>query len=247
MAYTIREPEAALADFVERFWTLQNDSGNDKEQVTIPDGRIDIIFSCSPNEPYLIGLIGIETAPSSHIFPAGSLMCGVSFKLSAVEYLPDINISGLVNQIQILPEDFWGITETDLSDFEIFCQKLSERIKSMMVPDIDKRKKQLFELVYSTKGSMSIKDLSEKISWSSRQINRYFNQQFGISLKLFCSILRFRASFPHIKEGRLYPELNFADQAHFIREVKKLSGVTPKELFKNQNDRFVQFSTLTDE
>jgi AraC-like DNA-binding protein len=92
---------------------------------------------------------------------------------------------------------------------------------------------------------MTVKELSENVYWSSRQINRYFNDKFGISLKKFCTILRFKASFQHIKEGKLFPEQNFADQAHFIREVKKLTGFTPKELCKNQNDRFVQFSTLT--
>jgi AraC-like DNA-binding protein len=92
---------------------------------------------------------------------------------------------------------------------------------------------------------MTVTELSEKVSWSSRQINRYFNQQFGLSLKAYCGILRFRASFPNIKEGKLFPEQNFSDQSHFIKEVRKLAGVSPKELMKNKNDRFIQFSALT--
>jgi AraC-like DNA-binding protein len=95
---------------------------------------------------------------------------------------------------------------------------------------IDARKQKLFELIYDSAGSMTVKELSEKVYWTSRQINRYFNQQFGISLKAYCNILRFRASFGHIKEGRLFPEQNFSDQAHFIKEVRKLSGVAPREL-----------------
>ena len=46
------------------------------------------------------------------------------------------------------------------------------------------------------------------------------------------------------EEGKLFPEQNFCDQAHFTRAVKKLAGVVPKELAKNKNDRFVQFSSL---
>ncbi|MCH5686581.1 AraC family transcriptional regulator [Niabella sp. W65] len=98
--------------------------------------------------------------------------------------------------------------------------------------------------MYSTKGDISVKALSEKVYWSSRQINRYFNDRFGLSVKNYCSILRFRASFEHIKEGKLFPQQNFADQSHFIREVKKRSGVSPKELKRNQNGRFIQFSAL---
>jgi len=106
---------------------------------------------------------------------------------------------------------------------------------------IDERKRNLFELIFTTNGEISVKELSERIFWSERQINRYFNQQFGLSLKTYCNILRFQASLLHIKQGELYPQLNFADQSHFIKEIKKLSGVSPKELHKNENDRFLQF------
>ncbi len=113
-----------------------------------------------------------------------------------------------------------------------------------MPKEIDERKRKLFELIYASNGSISVQELSEKVYWSARQINRYFNQQFGVSLKTFCSILRFRASFQHIKDGILFPQQNYADQSHFIKEAKKLSGVSPKELHKNKNDRFIQFSVL---
>ena len=102
----------------------------------------------------------------------------------------------------------------------------------------------MFDFIYSSNGEITVKELSEKVFWSSRQINRYFNQQFGLSLKTYCNILRFRSSFEHIKQGKLFPQQNFADQSHFIKEIKRLAGVLPKELRKNENDRFIQFSTL---
>lgn len=83
-------------------------------------------------------------------------------------------------------------------------------------------------LVYASKGEMSVKELSEKVGWSSRQINRYFTKQLGLSLKAYSTILRFRASLEHIAQGQLFPELNYTDQNHFIKEVKKFSGVAPK-------------------
>ena len=97
-------------------------------------------------------------------------------------------------------------------------------------------------MLFATGGEISVKELSEKIFWSSRQINRYFNEQFGVSLKTYCKIIRFRASLQDIKDGKLFPQHNFTDQSHFIKDIKKLSGVSPKELHKNKNDRFLQFS-----
>ncbi len=242
--YRIVQPDPLLSDFVERYWMLANLSDSEREIVIIPDGRIDIFFSYSASEPYHITLMGLESEPTQTMLPAHTLIFAINLKLLAAEYLLGMSLSDLVDEAFILPDGFWGITREDLSDFDGFCDKVSAKIKTLLPKETDKRKRKLFELIYGSDGSMTVKALSEEVYWTSRQINRYFNQQFGLSLKAYCNILRFRASFQHIKEGKLFPEQNFTDQAHFIKEVKKLSGVTPKELFKNKNDRFLQFSAL---
>jgi AraC-like DNA-binding protein len=242
--YKIIKPDPSLADYVERFWMLTNRSKNEKEIVAIPDGRIDIFFTYSDTKPFHIALLGLESKPTTTPFPASTVMFGISLKLLAVEYLLDKSISNLLNSFQLLPVNFWDINKEDLSDLNTFSAKASTKMQTLIKEKVDARKKNLFDLIYSSNGSLSVKALSEKVNWSSRQINRYFNQQFGITLKTYCNILRFRASFEHIKEGNLSPQQNFADQAHFIKEVKKLSGVIPKELHKNKDDRFIQLSTL---
>jgi AraC-like DNA-binding protein len=146
-----------------------------------------------------------------------------------------------LNSGKILMNDFWGFHADDLNDFDMFCEKATLKIQSLLPKEIDERKRTLFEFIFATNGEISVKELSEKLFWNERQINQYFNQQFGVSLKAYCNILRFQASLSHIKEGKLFPQLDYYDQSHFIKEIKKFSGVSPKELFKNQNDRFLQF------
>lgn len=231
----------ALADFVESFWILENTAATAHEVVVLPNGRFDIMFSYSASEPWQVMQMGLESQPEQNAIPPKSVMFAVSFKLLAIEYLLDIKLASIVDFGQALPDDFWGITQNDLADFEALCEKLSAKMLSLIKPGIDGRKQQLFELIYASKGALSVKELSEKVFWNSRQINRYFNEHFGISLKAYCNIVRFEESLPHIKEGKLFPELNFTDQNHFIKEVKRLSGVVPKELFKNKNDRFLLF------
>jgi len=244
LEYKIAKPALFLSDFVESFWMVANLSEGDKPIVILPDGRFDIIFSFSPQEPYHATLTGLGTQPEQNFLPAKIVMFAVSFKLLAIEYLLDFPIADLLDSATRLPDDFWGITARDLDDFDSFCKKISAKMKGLIKSKFDSRKQKLFELIYSSQGSLSVKELSEQVYWSSRQINRYFNQQFGISLKAYCNILRFRASLQQIKEGKLFPEQNFTDQAHFIKEIKKYSGVIPKELRKNKNDRFILFSTL---
>lgn len=242
--FKLIKPDKSFADFVESFWMLENQSDSEKEVVILPDGRIDLFFSQSATEPFHVTLSGIETHADKAMLAPKTRMFAISFKLLATEYILDQPVSGLLNYAKHLPAGFWDFDVSDLQDFDLFCEKASRRIQSLLPDSIDNRKRQLFELIYTSNGAMTVKELSEKVAWSSRQINRYFNQQFGISLKVYCNILRFRASFHHIKEGKLFPEQNFADQSHFIKEVKKLAGVLPKELKQNQDDRFIQFSTL---
>jgi AraC-like DNA-binding protein len=238
------DPAPALADFVESFWMIHNHSDTAREIVVLPDGRFDIIFTMAVNVPFHAVLRGLDTKPDQTVIPPGVTLFAVSFKLPAIEYLLDVKMASLLNDGYPLPAGFWNITRNDLEDFDAFCDKVSAQMLPLIKPGIDSRKKKLFDLIYGSNGSLTVKALSEKAYWSSRQINRYFNQQFGLSLKAYCNILRFRAALQQIREGKLFPEENFADQTHFIKEIKKFSGVAPKELSQNRNGRFILLSAL---
>lgn len=240
LEYNLIKPDKALADFVYCFSSLRNLS-NFQEGVIIPNGKIDLLFCKTTDNHFQIMLMGLETKPKPIPKTTIESFFAISFNPLALEYIFHESIAQFVNSGKELPNDFWGFNIGDLDNFEVFSHKASQQLHSLLPKEIDSRKRKLFELIFATDGEMSIKELSEKVSWSERQINRYFNQQLGISLKTYCIILRFQASLPHIKEGKLSPQLNFTDQSHFIKEIKKLSGVSPKELFKNQNDRFLQF------
>jgi AraC-like DNA-binding protein len=230
---------------VESFWMLANDSHNEHQIVILPDGRFDIIFSLTGRKKFQAALKGLDTLPEQRTIPPKSIFFAVSFKLLAIEYLLEEKVDSMLNEGVRLPTGFWGIAKNDLMDFNAFCEKVAAKISSLIQPNIDSRKQQLFDLIYSSQGTLSVKELSEKVFWSSRQINRYFNKTFWISLKAYCNIFRFKSSLCDIKNGELFPTLDFTDQAHFIKEVKKMSGVTPKELSKNKNDRFILLSSLS--
>lgn len=238
------EPDQSIADYVENLGTFHNRSDEVKEVVIIPDGRVDLFFMQSSSVSFQVILVGLETYPEQRLIPPQTKAFVVSFKPIAVEYILHTAIADILNTAKPLPEDFWNFKADDLQDFELCCSKATHKIQELIPQKKDERKHQLFELVYASKGEMSVKELSEKVGWSSRQINRYFSKQLGLSLKAYSTILRFRASLEHIAQGQLFPELNYTDQNHFIKEVKKFSGVAPKELSKNKNDRFILLSVL---
>ncbi|RYD80716.1 MAG: AraC family transcriptional regulator [Sphingobacteriales bacterium] len=237
--YQLLKPDKSLIDYVYCFSSLNNIS-TINEAVIIPNGKIDLILSRNADNRLTIALLGLETKPK-HAKVDVTNFFSVSFNPLAIEYVFGFSIAEILNTAKILPDDLWGFSVDDLNDFSSFCNKASIQISSLLPKEIDERKRKLFEMIMAANGEISVKELSEKICWTERQINRYFKGQFGLSLKAYCNILRFQASLQHINEGKLYPQLNFTDQSHFIKEIKKLSGVSPKELFKNENDRFLQF------
>jgi len=246
LKYKSIKPNKNLSDFVDSFWCMENKSNQNLETIGLPDGRIDLSLIKTAETPFQIRLLGLGTQQyEKGKIPANSLTFVISFKLPAIEYVFHESITAILNSGKLLEDNFWGFSENDLDNFELFCEKASVKINSLLIKEIDNRKQKLFGLIYKTNGDMTVKELSEQSNWSSRQINRYFNQYFGLSLKEYCSILRFRASLEHIAKGKLFPEENFSDQTHFIKEIKKISGSLPKELFQNKNDRFILLSALS--
>ncbi len=239
LEFQLIQPDNLLVDFVYCFSSLQNFSDMDKG-IIFPNGKIDLIFSITAANELSIALIGLETKPKYAKAGVFSFF-SISFHPLAFEYIFKHSVAELINTAKLLPKDFWSFCPDDLKNFERFCAKATKKINELLPNQIDERKRQLFQLVFASNGEITVKELSEKIFWNPRQINRYFSQQFGLSLKEYCKIIRFQASLEHISEGKLYPQLNFSDQSHFIKEVKHLSGVSPKELYKNENDRFLQF------
>lgn len=96
----------------------------------------------------------------------------------------------------------------------------------------------LKDTIISTLGSIKIQDLSEKTGYSARYINMLFEQYIGLSPKTFERILKFQNAINllnHHQEGHLTQvgmEAGYFDQAHFIREFKKLTAMTPAEYRK---------------
>ncbi len=240
-------PNNLLADFVENIGMFHNQSDKPKEVILMPDGRVDLFFMQSELTPFQILLIGLETVPEQRIIPPHTLAFKVSFRPLGVEYILKTSIADFLNSGKNLPQDFWNIHADDLKDFDTFHTKIVLKLNEFLSVEIDDRKRKLFELIYASNGQIKVQNLSEEIAWSSREINRYFNKQFGLSLNAFCKILRFKASLEHIAKGKLFPELNFTDQTHFIKEIKKFSGVAPSELLKNKNDRFILLSVLKEQ
>lgn len=242
MKYREIKPIGFLSNFVQCFWEYES-TEIEIEHTILPDGFFDLIVEFSNKTIKRIVLTGVWTKPVSIKYPNEIKIFAIRFKLLASEYLFQQELKSILNTNKQLPLDLWNIRNYHSNEFEKFTTEITYCLENSIkhLKEIDNRKLRLFNLAYSSKAK-TVNEISKNVFWSSRQINRYFNNQFGFSLKEFLKIVRFKSSYEHLSNGELYPQNEYFDQAHFIKEVKKYSGTTPKELSKNKNDRFIQLS-----
>ena len=87
-------------------------------------------------------------------------------------------------------------------------------------------------------GNIHISDLSEMSGYSERHINRLFKSAYGAGPKDYCKNIRFQKIISDIindpyKENSDYiANAGYSDQAHFQREFKAYTGITPRTFIK---------------
>lgn len=232
-----------LADIVKCFWLCENLSDGGRQFTIIPDGYFDLTFRFQENNIEKTTLTGLWTNQVEIFIPAKAKIFGIRFKLFAVDKILKYKISPIVNSRIELPHDFWPCSK---DTFELLINESTDFIKSGLLKKekSDLKKQRLFQILYNSNGSVKIEKLSKSANWSGRQMNRYFNDRFGVSLKEYCKVLRCKAAYREIAKGNYFPNNDFFDQPHFIKEIKKHTGETPKSLGINKNDRFLQLTTM---
>nr|WP_205511913.1 AraC family transcriptional regulator [Longitalea arenae] len=232
-----------MTNFIECFWEYET-ADIELEHTIIPDGYFDLIATFEKGILSRVKLTGVWTKPVNVKISKQTKLFAIRFKLLATEYLFQHEIRSILNTSKTLPLHFWNIDKYQTNDFDKFALAITNRLESSIkhLQEIDNRKLKLFELVYN-KPIHTVDELATNVFWSSRQINRYFTSRFGFSLKTFLNVVRCNASYHEIAKGNLFPDNNFFDQSHFIKEIRKHTGTTPRELFKNQNVRFLQLTT----
>lgn len=91
-------------------------------------------------------------------------------------------------------------------------------------------------------GAARIAALAAMLGVSQRQLERLFKNEAGVPPKRLARVMRFQQASrrlydePDVRLADLALELGFTDQAHFNREFRNFSSVTPTEFVSNLFD-----------
>ncbi|MBV7326961.1 helix-turn-helix domain-containing protein [Chloroflexi bacterium TSY] len=106
---------------------------------------------------------------------------------------------------------------------------------------IDNIVKTTIDTLLSTKGSTPINKILKQDLSKRRQLERKFLKQIGISPKQLGRVIRLQTALKMLlnKEAETLTsiayESEYYDQAHFIKDFKEFTGISPKEFLGNKN------------
>jgi AraC-like DNA-binding protein len=218
---TYREiaPTAALASWVECFWTRSVDASVGMTRV-LPDGCADFIFELRGGEAMAVGMMTKPFLFESHE-PAD--LVGVRFRPGRAAAFLRIPLAELTDA-RVTLRDVWR----DAPE-RITIPALEAALLQRLAPDRDPRVDAAVEKII--RGAGRIEEIAREIGISRQHLARQFQHHVGVSPKTFARLMRFRRLLSALPENPDWADVaaqhGYYDQAHLIDEFRELAGETP--------------------
>jgi AraC-like DNA-binding protein len=257
MHYQTFEPDQNLGGFVKCYWTLESPKEERPQRQTIvPDGCMEMIFHYgdlyrqykekgnSIIQPRCF-VIGQLTQPLE-IAPTGETgIFSVRFHPDGFMPFATIPIRDMDNKAVALAElfgkDGQAIAEQVLNAgattdrIRLVEEFLISRLTDSKV--IDRVVQSTVDIILTANGQLSVNELTARLNVNRRQLERKFSAAIGLSPKQLSRVIRLQATLKMLLNNQftsltaLAYEGEYYDQAHFIKDFKELTGLTPKEFY----------------
>ncbi|MBX7043436.1 MAG: helix-turn-helix domain-containing protein [Ignavibacteria bacterium] len=245
VSYREVSPDHRLSTIIYCYWELRT---NERLQHpftyrVVADGCIDIFFQLDkPSENFVMGFCKKYT----------EFRLDNSFQYIGIRFLPttfpslfNIDAKELSNRFErleiVLNETSKFITDnfSSADDLEKIKSKLDTyliNITARANTSLDSRFQNALNIILKNYGVVNVqRDLD--IGLSQRQLRRYFEFYVGDTAKTFSQVVRFqnilnaKPSAESLRRNKIFFDLGYYDQAHFIKEFKNFYGVTPSKAF----------------
>ncbi|MDR3389184.1 MAG: helix-turn-helix domain-containing protein [Rudaea sp.] len=234
-------PSPDLAPYVEHYWTVEWDLPEPQLRETLPYPSAHIIL-----EPGAALLGGVNTAKFSRVLEGRSRVLGVKFRPGGLRPFVAQAVSAFTDRVLPLRDVFGAAAEAldqrvlahadhhaAIAVVESFlrglnpCPDAAVALAASIVGRIaqDRQIRQVEQIVHA-------------FNISTRKLQRLFSDYVGVSPKWTIQRYRLQEAAERMAAARTLEwatiaiELGYADQAHFIRDFKKVIGRSPADYFK---------------
>jgi AraC-like DNA-binding protein len=242
-SYREQLPPPLLGRWVECIWLLQSDSRVSGHRVP-PDGCLDILY----DRNHGLRAIGTMTREQRFDFPNGTRLIGIRFRPGMAGPFLGISPAKLTDESAPL-QDLWDRRgrelQTKLEDARSNQDAMRILLSGLPTPYTAPNPVQrAIEAIAAANGSADLDSMARQANLSGRQFRRRCLEESGLTPKHLCRVLRFRHAcrMAHVAAqsnengvnwSAIALEAEYFDQAHFIRDFRQFTGLTPMAVFSN--------------
>lgn len=244
--YAELPPKTRLQEYIYCYWEFKSVQPLQQpfNHLIVADGCIDIFFEIKkPDNSYVMGFCKKYT--EFHLSDSFHYI-GIRFLPTAFPKIFDVDASELSNKVTDL-KLITKITSNFISNYInlsltfnqvkiLFDNHFIELISKKSF-NFDNRFNNALAIILQNQGVVSIeKELNTGIS--PRQLRRLFEFYVGDTAKTFSKVVRFqnilkaKPSRLSLRENKIFYDVGYYDQSHFIKEFQTFYGVTPSKAFK---------------
>lgn len=227
VCYTEFAPADDLAEVVHCFWELRTVRRlpEDFHYHALPDACVNILLNLA--DPEIAGVTALRTE-------ATQLNLGRTFHYAGVQFYPGVwqgdrseLLDGYVGRPYrgTLPLVEWSRRLVGLGTTEM-APILSDLVRWCMTHGYARANAMTARILCNLDGIKTVADMAALLGLSPRQVQRTIRDLTGFTPHDLIKVLRLQQSF-----RRHYLDL-FADQAHFTKAFKQITGYTPVQYRK---------------
>ncbi len=264
-------PSPELAPYISCYWVIMGENHNPASKIRVlPDGCMDIIFDlngglapldtpgAAQNQPTAF-VTGTSCSPTIIPLPAAPRVIGVRFNPGGAPPLLGIRADELTEGsaplMDILPDlhrlgtSYIGEMSTPKSMAQMIDRLLLERLPTLTpMNDITTH---AVHTMWHQPRSTKVNTLVRNMGVNHKRLERTLQSHAGLTPKKLARTIRFIhaaqkiQAIPATNLVQLAAHLGYTDQAHFNREFKAMSGLTPTNWATEQTDvDFLQYTPL---
>lgn len=240
-----RAPSVALAGLVEHYWHVSWDLRDlpAQRQETLPHPNVHFVV-----EPGLTAIYGVHTGRFVRQLEGLGRVFGIKFKAGGFFPFYGEPVSSLQNR-SLAPSRIFGEDAArfeadvfDSTDIDAMTEA-AERLLLAHLPSADPNVAHVAARVASIASDRSLTSvdaLVQQTGLSKRALQRLFNQYVGVGPKWVINRYRLHEAIAQLQAGspvmwtELALALGYFDQAHFIRDFRKLVGRSPAEYARDE-------------
>ena len=168
-------------------------------------------------------------------------MLSIQFKPNGAKHFVPEKLVDLKNIIVDL-EDIYS--SNDITAINALCitnsisknlEIIDEFLASIFNYNDDLRVDYGLKLIADSNGFMPISEVAKSVGFSKAQFRKKFNEEVGLSPSAYNKIVRinvlnnFRKNDINLNLTEIAYKMGYFDQSHFIKDVKAITGMSPKQ------------------